>query len=74
MSSKDRKIAFYNFKYEKYGTDTTYFDKQHFLQFITNIQSLNHLMDIQKSNKAISIESNFHELVNYQDVVKMSRI
>jgi hypothetical protein len=71
MSSTDRKIAFYNFEYQQHRTENTFFDKQHFLQFITNIQSLHHLMDIQRSNKAIGIESVYHEQENYQDVVKI---
>lgn len=71
MSVIDRKVGFYNFIYRRYRTNEEYFDKQHFLNFIGNIESLNHIMDVSRANKAISIEWVNVSQINYQDTIEI---
>lgn len=71
MSIVDRKIGFYNFIYKKHRTNEEYFDKQHFLTFFNNIQSLDYIMNVPRINKAISIEWINISQINYQDVIEI---
>jgi hypothetical protein len=71
VSSVDRKIAFYNFELEKYRTNEIYFDKEFFIEFMNNIQVFNHILNIPKTNKAITLEYVRHEQVNYEEVIKL---
>lgn len=72
MSTVDRKIAFYNFEYKAYRTYQKYFNKEHFIEVMNNLSSINHIMDISRSNKAVSIERVFYELIDFQDVFKVT--
>lgn len=72
MSSADRKIGFYGLEYERYGSEGgKFFDKQEFINFVTNLPNFNHILDIPKSNKAITIESVNVEQVNFKDILKI---
>ncbi|MGG4549393.1 hypothetical protein ABER02_16650 [Rossellomorea marisflavi] len=71
MSTVDRKIGFYNFIYRRHITSEEYFDKQHFLNFMRDLESLDYIMDVNKIHKAISIEWMNISQINYQDVIEL---
>jgi hypothetical protein len=67
VSTIDRKIGFYNLVFEKYGTDTHYFDREFFkelLEYIFDLPDEEQIIDIPRYNKAIALNAyslnNFH--------------
>lgn len=71
MSSVDRKIGFYNFLYTKHRTDEVYFDKHHFLNFMSNLNTINHILKNTRKSKAITIEYINLSQIHYQDVIEI---
>jgi hypothetical protein len=59
MSTQDRKIGFYNFNFEKYGSDEKLFNRELFrniMEFVRNLHPDKQIISIPKYNKAITIE------------------
>lgn len=62
MSSKDRKIGFYNIQFKRYGKkeDALFFDKENLkelLEFINQLSKKERVIKIEQYKKAISVEN-----------------
>ncbi len=71
MSVADRRIGFYTLLFERYRTNEKFFDKPFFINFINYVKNSGYIKQINRSNKAMSIERIIVEQINFQDVVKV---